>query len=98
MPYAATPSRKPRRDSLKTDGRGSGHGPGVAAADQRRETLGLGAGDPGCGLGDLVAGEVVVRRTGDLAEDPDRRLVQAPGVGEPGDRERGRRVVAVRVV
>src|SRR4051794_18495627 len=99
MPYAATPSRKPRRDS-EISGRvtPSGHGPGVAATDQGRETLGLGAGDAGGGLGDLVAREVVVRRTGDLVEDPDRRLVEPAGVGQPRDRERRRGVGAVRVV
>ena len=34
----------------------------------------------------------------DLPEDPDRRLGELAGVGEPGERERGRRVVGVCVV
>ena len=73
-------------------------GPGVAAADERGEPV---AGLAGCGVaggGDLAAGAVVVRRPLDLAEDPDRRLVEVAGVGEPRDRERRGRVGVVRVV
>ena len=75
----------------------SDDGPGVAAADQAGQRLALVA-LTGRGGGDLLARLVVVRRTLHLPEDADRRLVQHAGVGEPGERERRRRVVGVGVV
>ena len=76
----------------------SGDGPGVAAGDERAETGLRVALDAALGGEDLVARLVVVRRPLDLAEDPDRRLVEVARVGEPGDRERRRGVGGVRVV
>ena len=48
--------------------------------------------------GDLLAGQVVVRRGFDIAEDADRRAVQHPGVGQPGQPEGERRIGEVSVV
>ena len=71
--------------------------PGVATGQQARQgrvpVVGAGAGG-----GHLLAGEVVVGGVLDLTEDADRGPVQHARVGQPGECERRRRVVGVRVV